>query len=56
MLTVCIIGTDLYVQKTPNHGQGISSINAIRENVRSILGANMIVDEGGQFSADNYFR
>ena len=56
MLTVCIIGTDLYVQKSIGQKQAISSIDGIRETVRAVLGANMVVDEGGQFSADNYFR
>ena len=56
MLTVGIVGTDLYVQKSTGQTQAISSIDRIREIVRTTLGANMVVDEGGQFSADNYFR
>lgn len=55
LLTSWDVGTDLYVQKAVTPSQPISSIEAIRETVRAALGQNMIVDEGGQFSADNYF-
>lgn len=48
-------GTDLYVQKGALVPGKRWNVDDIKKTVQGLLGQNMVVDESGQFSADNYF-